>query len=201
MHRPGDIIDERYQLTRPLGIRAGAEVWEAEHEVVGRKVMLKILPGDLGVDPTVQQRLVSEARAAAEIGHATVVEVYDVGVTPEGIAYLVSEPLRGETIADILGRQGALQVDDACRVTLQLCPVWKPHTPRASSTAISTQTASSYAEAPTSSSSSKFSISHGGCGREQRLSSVGTGAHRNTVARARERGRPHGHFGRARAPL
>ena len=44
MHRPGDIIDERYQLTRPLGIRAGAEVWEAEHEVVGRKVTLKILP-------------------------------------------------------------------------------------------------------------------------------------------------------------
>ena len=67
-----------------------------------------------------QQRLVSEARAAAEIGHATVVKVYDVGVTPEGIAYLVSEPLRGETIADILGRQGALQNDDACRVTLAL---------------------------------------------------------------------------------
>src|SRR3954470_24728659 len=113
MHRPGDIIDERYQLTRPLGIRAGAEVWEAEHEVVGRKVTLKILPGDLAADPTVQQRLVSEARAAAEIGHATVVEVYDVGVTPDGVAYLVSEPLRGETIADILARQGALQTDDA----------------------------------------------------------------------------------------
>src|SRR6266542_1252365 len=120
MHRIGDIIDDRYELTRPLGVRQGAEMWEAEHRVAGRKVTLKIVPGESGSDSTGRKRLASEARAAAEIGHPTVVEVYDVGVTHENEAYLVMELLRGETLADILAREGAMQAEDACLVILQV---------------------------------------------------------------------------------
>ena len=118
MHRIGDIIDHRYQLTRPLGVRHGAEMWEAEHRLAGRKVTLKVIPGD--ADPQARDLLVSEARAAAEIGHPSVVEIYDVGVTDEGLAYLVTEPSKGETLADIVTRQGAMQAEDACQVTLQV---------------------------------------------------------------------------------
>jgi len=118
MHRIGDIIDHRYQLTRPLGVRHGAEMWEAEHRLAGRKVTLKVIQGD--ADPQARDLLVSEARAAAEIGHPSVVEVYDVGVTDGGLAYLVTELLRGETLADIVARQGAMQAEDACQVMLQV---------------------------------------------------------------------------------
>src|SRR5262249_37041732 len=117
-HRIGDIIDHRYQLTRPLGVRHGAEMWEAEHRLAGRKVTLKVIQGD--ADPQARDLLVSEARAAAEIGHPRVVEGYDVGVTDAGLASLVTELLRGETLADIVARQGALQAEDACQVTLQV---------------------------------------------------------------------------------
>ncbi len=120
MHRIGDIIDDRYELTRPLGLRQGAEMWEAEHRVAGRKVTLKIVPGESGTDPLLRKRLASEARAAAEIGHPSVVEVYDVGVTHENEAYLVMELLRGETLADILAREGAMQAEDACLVIMQV---------------------------------------------------------------------------------
>src|SRR5439155_18313882 len=118
MHRIGDIIDHRYQLTRPLGVRNGAEMWEAEHRLAGRKVTLKVIPGDS--DPQIRDRLVAEARVAAEIGHPSVVEVYDVGIADNGLAYLVTELLRGETLADIVSRQGAMQAEDACQVTLQV---------------------------------------------------------------------------------
>src|SRR3954466_1301174 len=120
MHRIGDIIDERYQLSRPLGVRQGAEMWEAEHQVVGRKVTLKLVTLEVNSDVVARRRLVCEARAAAEIGHASVVEIYDVGVTPEGVAYLVTEPLRGETLADVVARHGAMQPEDACHVMLQV---------------------------------------------------------------------------------
>jgi serine/threonine-protein kinase len=120
MHRAGELIDERYLLARPLGVRQGAEMWEAEHQVVGRKVTLKLVALDIGSDVTIRRRLVCEARAAAEIAHASVVEVYDVGVTPDGMAYLVTEPLRGETLADIVSRNGAMQPEDACQVMLQV---------------------------------------------------------------------------------
>jgi serine/threonine protein kinase len=120
MHRIGDTIDERYQLTRPLGIRHGAEMWEAEHQVVGRTVTLKILASEVAADPAARKRLVAEASAAAEVGHPSVVEVYDVGVAGNGVPYLVTEPIRGEALADIIARQGALQPEDACEIALQL---------------------------------------------------------------------------------
>jgi len=95
-------------------------MWEAEHQVVGRKVTLKLVALEVSADVVVRRRLVCEARAAAEIAHSSVVEIYDVGVTPEGEAYLVSEPLRGETLADIVSRHGAMQPEDACQVMLQV---------------------------------------------------------------------------------
>jgi len=120
MHRIGDTIDERYELIRPLGTRHGAEMWEAEHRVVGRTVTLKILPAEVAADPVARKRLVAEAGIAADVGHPTVVEVYDVGVAGDGVPYLVTEPIRGEILADIIARQGALQPEDACEIALQL---------------------------------------------------------------------------------
>jgi serine/threonine protein kinase len=120
MHRIGEIIDGRYQLTRPLGLRRGAEMWEAEHKVAGHRVTLKVVSSDTGPSTEAQKRFVAEARAAAEIGHPGAVEVYDVGVTAQGTAYLVTEPLRGETLADIVGRQGAIEADDACQIARQI---------------------------------------------------------------------------------
>jgi serine/threonine protein kinase len=46
--------------------------------------------------------------------------VYDVGIGSDGVPYLVTEPIRGETLTDIIARQGALQPEDACDVALQL---------------------------------------------------------------------------------
>jgi eukaryotic-like serine/threonine-protein kinase len=120
VHRPGDIIDERYQLTRPLGKRGSAEIWEAEHEVVGRKVNLKLLSGDVALDPDLRERFIGEARAASVIAHPSAVEVFDVGVTPEGIAYLVTEPLGGEVLSDLIARQGGLPPEDACQLALHV---------------------------------------------------------------------------------
>jgi serine/threonine protein kinase len=120
MHRIGDIIDDRYHLTRPLGIRHGTEVWEAEHQIVGRTVTLKILPAEVAADPVARKRLVAEASTAAEIGHPTVLEVYDVGVDRAGVPYLVTEPIRGEMLTDILARQGAMQPEDACELAMHL---------------------------------------------------------------------------------
>ena len=110
----------KVSASRPLGVRQGAEMWEAEHQVVGRKVTLKLVTLEVNSDVVARRRLVCEARAAAEIGHASVVEIYDVGVTPEGVAYLVTEPLRGETLADVVARHGAMQPEDACHVMLQV---------------------------------------------------------------------------------
>jgi serine/threonine-protein kinase len=118
MHRIGDIIDQRYLLTRPLGVRQEAEMWEGEHRISGRKVTIKLVSSDAGA-ATARLRFASEARVAAEIGHGGIVDIYDVGMD-DGTAYLVMELLRGETLADIVAHQGAMQAEDACHVMLQV---------------------------------------------------------------------------------
>jgi serine/threonine-protein kinase len=118
MHRIGDMIDQRYLLTRPLGVRQEAEMWEGEHRISGRKVTIKLVSAEGGV-AAAKIRFAAEARMAAEIGHPGIVDVYDVGVD-EGAAYLVMERLRGETLADIVTHQGAMQAEDACHVMLQV---------------------------------------------------------------------------------
>jgi serine/threonine protein kinase len=117
MHRIGDVIDQRYLLTRPLGVRQEAEMWEAEHRISGRKVTLKLATGEGAT--AARARFTSEARIATEIGHPGIVDVFDVGVA-DGSAYLVLELLRGETLADIVTHQGAMQAEDACHVMLQI---------------------------------------------------------------------------------
>ncbi len=43
-----------------------------------------------------------------------------MGVAEGGMAYLVTELLRGETLADIVASHGAMQAEDACQVMLQV---------------------------------------------------------------------------------
>ncbi len=118
MHRIGDIIDQRYLLTRPLGVRQEAEMWEAEHKISGRKVTIKLMSLD-GGSSGARGRFAAEARIAAEIGHPGIVDIYDVGMV-DGTAFVVLERLRGETLADIITHQGAMQAEDACHVMMQV---------------------------------------------------------------------------------
>lgn len=94
-------------------------MWEAEHRISGRKVTLKVVAEETGNVAAARSRFTGEARLAAEIGHPGVVDVLDVG-TADGAAYLVMELLRGETLADIVTHQGAMQAEDACHVMLQV---------------------------------------------------------------------------------
>ena len=54
-------------------------VYEAEQISLGRRVALKVLPGQVSSDRVVQERFRREARAAAKLHHTNIVPVYEVG--------------------------------------------------------------------------------------------------------------------------
>ncbi|MCA9705990.1 MAG: protein kinase [Myxococcales bacterium] len=104
----GSLLEGRYRVGEALGVGGMGAVFEAEHIRLGRKVALKVMR------PLYMQyrhhvaRFMQEARAASQVKHPNVVEILDVGETPEGTVYTVMELLDGEDLATILRREERL---------------------------------------------------------------------------------------------
>ena len=92
-----------YQVLSLLGAGGMGEVYLARDPRLDRTVALKILPGDLAVDPDRMLRFEREAKAASALNHPNVATIYDVGES-DGIHFIVMEHVEGETIAARIGR-------------------------------------------------------------------------------------------------
>ena len=96
-----------YRVLRKLGRGAMAEVYLAEQVSLERKVALKILEADVAKDQSDIERFLREARAAARLVHANIVQVYEVG-QHGSIHYIAQEYVDGENLGQLIGRVGRL---------------------------------------------------------------------------------------------
>jgi serine/threonine protein kinase len=110
----------KYALLEVIGSGATGTVYEAEQLAVGKRVAVKLMNRADYQQPERLYDFVAEARAAARVCHANVVDIYDLGMTPDGVPYLVLELLRGETLTRTLAQRGALAPSLACEWMLQL---------------------------------------------------------------------------------
>lgn len=110
--QPGDVVGGKYRIVQAIGAGGMGAVYAATHEVTGRSLAIKWMRPRLAEDATAHRRLIQEARAAASIRHPNVVDVQDVGEEREQ-AFLVMERLYGETLRQLLRREG--------RLALQTC--------------------------------------------------------------------------------
>ena len=83
-------------------------VHEALHTALGRRVAVKTLLGETGEDPELAARFEREARAASAIGHPHIVDVFDLGRTPEGLLFMAMELLDGQSLASLLDKTPCL---------------------------------------------------------------------------------------------
>jgi serine/threonine-protein kinase len=114
------VLDGKYRIVRELGSGGAGTVYEAENQSVGKHVAIKLMNAGVAGDPAMCARFVAEARAAARIAHANVVDVHDLGVSSDGIPYLVMELLQGQTLAELVKTRGALAPGLACELMLQV---------------------------------------------------------------------------------
>ena len=113
------LIANRYQLLECVGQGGMADVYKAMDTILNRVVAIKILRGDLADDPMTLLRFQREASAASKLSHPNVVDVYDVGES-EGKHYIVMEYVRGRTLKQLIAQRGALHLDEAVDIMLQL---------------------------------------------------------------------------------
>jgi len=90
-----------YEIVAPLGAGGMGEVYRARDPRLGREVAVKVLPPAFARDRERLQRFEHEARAAGALNHPGITAIFDLG-TQDGIPFLVSELLEGQSLRDVL---------------------------------------------------------------------------------------------------
>ena len=109
-----------YRLERVVGSGGMANVYLAHHDLLKRPCAVKVLKPSAATEGVVA-RFEREVQMGSTINHRNVVEIYDYGRTTDGLFYYAMEYVDGETLKDLVARQGAVPVPRALRILRQVC--------------------------------------------------------------------------------
>ncbi len=113
---PPSVIGNRFEIVRQLGAGGMGEVYEARDRELGGQVALKMVRPDLVSDPRVRDRFRREILNGRRVTHPNVCRIHDlVSDKSSGTDSLcfTMELLAGETLADMLEREGPLPTERA----------------------------------------------------------------------------------------
>ncbi|MBL7224258.1 MAG: protein kinase, partial [Candidatus Brocadiae bacterium] len=108
-----------FEIVELLGRGGMGAVYKARQASLGRFVAIKILPHSLAANQSFIERFSREARAAAAVSHPNIIEVHAVG-QDRGYQYIAMEFVDGETLADVLRREGRLLPHRALAILKQV---------------------------------------------------------------------------------
>ena len=110
----------RYELLDRLGKGGMGIVYRARDTLLDRPVAVKLLLGDLDRDDETRKRFLREARAAGELTHRNIIQIYDFG-EDRGRAFIVMELLEGASLNELLEKQPDLSLDRKLRIMIEVC--------------------------------------------------------------------------------
>lgn len=119
-------VPTNFRVHKQLGVGVSSAVFQARDTTTGRWVALKVMhpPVTEQLKESQQQRIEQEFRAAGRLhGVAGVIQVYNVGMTTTGGAWIAMELARGGTLADRLHHSGDWSVGDWVALLSQLLSV------------------------------------------------------------------------------
>lgn len=108
-----------YEVLELLGEGGMGMVYKARQKSLDRIVALKILPPNAAKEMSFIKRFISEARTVARLNHENIIAGIDVGEA-DGTYYFAMEHVEGESVAEIIERQGELEERFSLQVALQM---------------------------------------------------------------------------------
>lgn len=114
------LLNNRYQLEKPLGSGGMAVVYRARDHMLERTVAIKVLREDYSRDVAFRERFRQEAKAAANLSHPNIVTVHDFGVD-SGRIFIVMEFIPGTNLNAKLQTRGRFTVSEAVPLLMQAC--------------------------------------------------------------------------------
>ncbi|NLE37680.1 MAG: serine/threonine protein kinase, partial [Pirellulaceae bacterium] len=111
----------QYRLKERIGAGGMGEVFLAEHQMMKRACVIKLIRPDRADDPRSLARFQREVRATAKLSHWNTIDVFDYGNTEDGTFYYVMEYLPGMSLAELVQRHGPMPAARAIHFLRQAC--------------------------------------------------------------------------------
>lgn len=115
----GRVLGGHYLVGERIGAGAMGTVYRVRHTLLHRDFAAKVLAPSLAGDPGARQRFHREAEGLARITHRNVVPVRHFA-EEDGLLYLIMDLAEGETLRELLLREGPLPAARAVPLALQI---------------------------------------------------------------------------------
>ena len=121
----GTLLGGRYRLDAQIGRGGMSTVYRAFDTVLERPVAIKLMHREIAADSDQLERFRREARSVARLNHPHIVTVIDAGEEPGedghgGTPYIVLEYVQGETLKQLIRREGPLEVTEAIAYAIEI---------------------------------------------------------------------------------
>jgi len=119
----GVVIKGTFRVVRLLGEGGMGRVYEGEQQMgtTTRKVAIKTLHPHLSQDPQIVARFNRECGTVAELEHSNTIQFFDFGQAPDGTLFIAMEFIDGDSVCDIVERDGPMSPVRVDKILRQVC--------------------------------------------------------------------------------
>src|SRR5512132_1194640 len=118
---PGDLVAEKYEVDRVLGVGGMGAVFAAVDRTTGERVALKCLLPTFCENVDVITRFLREGSATMRLQSEHIARVSATGALDSGVPYIVMEHLDGRDLRSVVKSSGPIDVKDAAGYVGQVC--------------------------------------------------------------------------------
>ncbi|MBA4078322.1 MAG: hypothetical protein C0508_25060, partial [Cyanobacteria bacterium PR.023] len=114
-------LGDRYEVIEFIGSGGMGSVWKVYDKQLEGTFAVKVLKPELLADATAVKRFEKEANLASDLTHANIAAIFGPGTDSEGRPFIIMGYVDGESLADILAREGKLSEERALDIFTQIC--------------------------------------------------------------------------------
>jgi serine/threonine-protein kinase len=111
----------QYRLKKLIGTGGMGEVYLAEHQMMKRPCVVKLIRPEKAGDPRMIARFEREVRLTAKLSHWNSIDIFDYGRTADGVFYYVMEFLPGHNLGEIVVEYGPIAPGRTVYLMEQVC--------------------------------------------------------------------------------